>query len=135
MKMISNTLLLNKDCKMDGEVTLSGLSPRDKNVFWTNLVSYIDQIDRLHPYLTVSETLMFAWMCRSGGTHYLPYYGEGPEVMEEVKKMDEEFFMVNIILEMLGLKRVENTFVGDQTNVRGVSGGEKKRVSGSKSYR
>lgn len=129
MKMIANNLIVNKDCHFDGEVTLSGLSPKDKKIYWTNLVSYIDQIDRLHPFLTVYETLMFSWMCRSGGTHYLPYYGQGSEVMEEVAKMDKEFYMINVILQLLGLKRVENTFVGDKTNVRGVSGGEKKRVT------
>lgn len=43
---------------------------------------------------------------------------------------------VNKILEILGLSRVKDTFVGDQTTVRGVSGGEKKRVTvaESKSY-
>ena len=32
-------------------------------------------------------------------------------------------------MEALGLTRVKDTFVGDQQTVRGVSGGEKKRVT------
>jgi ABC-type multidrug transport system ATPase subunit len=50
--------------------------------------------------------------------------------------MDKEMTAVNKILEILGLSRVKDTFVGDQTTVRGVSGGEKKRVTvaESKSY-
>jgi ABC-type multidrug transport system ATPase subunit len=50
-----------------GEVSIGGLTPSD-NVYWSNLVSYIDQIDRLHPYLTVQETCEFSWKCRTGGT-------------------------------------------------------------------
>lgn len=43
--------------------------------------------------------------------------------------MDEEQFVTNIVLEGLGLMRVKDTFVGDSTSIRGVSGGEKKRVT------
>lgn len=90
---------------------------------------YIDQIDRLHPFLTVLETCTFAWHCRSGGTHRKPFFGEGTEVDETVAKMDKEMYAVNRILDAMGLTRVKDTFVGDQTRVRGVSGGEKKRVT------
>jgi len=45
-----------------------------------------------------------------------------------VAKMDEEDWLVNTIMRAVGIKRVEDTFVGGD-RVRGVSGGEKKRVS------
>ena len=46
-----------------------------------------------------------------------------------IEQMDEERTSVVKILEGLGLTRVKDTFVGDQKVVRGVSGGEKKRVT------
>lgn len=128
LKMIANSLHKSKDHTVGGEIFINGISP-DKDVVWTNLAGYIDQIDRLHPFLTVYETCYFAWMCRSGGTHRKKTFGEGPEVDETVRKMDSEAYTVNKILEGLGLTRVRDTFVGDQTRVRGVSGGEKKRVT------
>lgn len=95
-----------------------------------NLCCYIDQIDRLHPYLTVQETLEFAWQCRSGGTHgtFLPGIDD-PTVKKKIQEMDENLFRVKAVMEGMGLTRVKDTFVGDQITVRGVSGGEKKRVT------
>jgi ABC-type multidrug transport system ATPase subunit len=128
LKMIANNLHKSKDHVVGGTVSLTGVSPA-KDVIWTNLVSYIDQIDRLHPFLTVFETCKFAWLCRTGGTHRKPYFGQGEEVDETIKKMDDELFIVNKILDAVGLTRVKDTFVGGEGIVRGVSGGEKKRVT------
>ena len=95
-----------------------------------SLVAFIDQIDRLHPYLTVKETLDFAWQCRFGGTHARPFYDmEDPGVKKTVETMDDDDWLVNTVMEGFGLTRVKDTFVGDNTSVRGVSGGEKKRVT------
>lgn len=96
---------------------------------WSNLVGYIDQIDRLHPFMTVKETCEFAWRCRTGGTHRTPLVGKGEEIDAEIKKIDEALLIVNNVLIGLGLARVQDTFVGDQETVRGVSGGEKRRVT------
>ena len=93
-----------------------------------NVVSYVDQIDRLHGFLTVKETLDFAFNCRYGGTHRGAYTGGGPDVDKLVKEMDEDGWLVDIVLRAIGLKRVEDTFVGND-KVRGVSGEEKKRVT------
>lgn len=128
-KMIAGNLLIDNDHQFDGEVSICGLTPDDKDVIWTNLVSYIDQIDRLHPYLTVFETCEFAWKARSGGTHREYNMGSGDDIDEVVAKMDEEKFIINTVLQGLGLARVRDTFVGDTENVRGVSGGERKRVT------
>jgi ABC-type multidrug transport system ATPase subunit len=126
--MIANNLHQSKDHVVDGTVSMTGVSPA-KDVIWTNLVSYIDQIDRLHPFLTVFETCKFAWLCRTGGTHRKAAYGQGEEVDETIKKMDDELYLINKILDAVGLTRVKDTFVGGEGIVRGVSGGEKKRVT------
>ena len=128
LKMIANTLHKSKDHIPSGEVSIGGVKPGPDTV-WTNLSVVIDQIDRLHPFLTVKETCEFAWYCRSGGTHRKAFFEDNAEVDKTVAKMDAELFAVNRILKSLGLARVADTFVGDQSSVRGVSGGEKKRVT------
>lgn len=55
--------------------------------------------------------------------------GEGPEVDALIEKMNKEEYTVMSVMQALGLTRVKDTFVGDQQTVRGVSGGEKKRVT------
>jgi ABC-type multidrug transport system ATPase subunit len=130
LKHISNTLYRSKDHVVGGSISLSGVTPQDADVVWTNLVGYIDQIDRLHPFLTVFETCEFAWRCRSGGTHRKKYFhATTNEANDLIAKYDTELFQVHKVLEGLGLLRVKDTFVGDQERVRGVSGGEKKRVT------
>ena len=62
------------------------------------------------------------------GTHRGPFTTEGPEIESLIKELDSKGWLVDIILRGVGLKRVEDTFVGND-KVRGVSGGEKKRVT------
>jgi ABC-type glutathione transport system ATPase component len=57
LKMIANTLRQDKDHVVGGTVSINGHKPTDPGIVWTNLTAYIDQIDRLHPFMTVSETL------------------------------------------------------------------------------
>ena len=94
--MIANNLHRSSEHVVSGKVSICGLTP-SKETIWTNLAGYIDQIDRLHPFLTVFETCEFAWKCRSGGTHRQPVHGEGPEVDETIKMMDENMMAVNKI--------------------------------------
>lgn len=129
LKMIAKNLHVTRNHRQSGTVSLSGVTQSDKKVVWSSLVSFMDQIERLHPYLTVLETCEFAWRCRSGGTHRRSWHGQGPEVDETIRQMDGELTLVHRVLEALGLARVKDTFVGDQDQVRGVSGGEKKRVT------
>ena len=129
LKMIAGTLVEGKDNVVGGSVSVNGILRGTKNVFWSNLVTYIDQIDRLHARMTVSETLEFSWRCRSGGTHDKPFFAKDEEAKKAIAEADMELFFVNKIMEGLGLARVRDTFVGDQQSVRGVSGGEKKRVT------
>ena len=129
LKMIAGILPEDKDHEVGGELTVNKISPKTKGVVWPNIVGYIDQIERLHPHLTVQETCDFAWQCRTGGTHRTPMIGDDAEVDATVKKMDEDNYKVMTVLDSMGLTRVKDTFVGDQQTVRGVSGGEKKRVT------
>ncbi|KAL1356917.1 ABC transporter G family member STR [Arachis hypogaea] len=74
--------------------------------------SYVMQDDQLFPMLTVFETFMFAAEVR------LP-----PSVSREEKRK-----RVYELLDQLGLQSATHTYIGDEGR-RGVSGGERRRVS------
>lgn len=73
--------------------------------------AYIMQDDRLFPMLTVYETLLFAADFRLGPV-------SNAEKKQRVEKL----------IEQLGLSSCRNTYIGDE-GTRGVSGGERRRVS------
>ncbi|KAL5988406.1 Cystathionine gamma-synthase [Asimina triloba] len=73
--------------------------------------AYIMQEDRLFPMLTVYETLMFAADFRLGS----------------ISRADKRQ-RVEKLIEQLGLSSSRNTYIGDE-GTRGVSGGERRRVS------
>lgn len=73
---------------------------------------FVTQDDVLYPHLTVKETLVFCSFLR------LPNTLSKPEKISIAK---------SVILE-LGLDKCENTIIGNSF-IRGVSGGERKRVS------
>lgn len=73
---------------------------------------YVAQEDALLPLLTVKETLMFSARFR------LPH---------TVSKQEKEAKVESLIAE-LGLVHASNTRIGDES-IRGVSGGERRRVS------
>ncbi|XP_019175933.1 PREDICTED: ABC transporter G family member 25-like [Ipomoea nil] len=73
---------------------------------------FVAQDDLLYPHLTVRETLVFCALLRLPGS---------------VHKRDKIATAESVIAE-LGLEKCENTIIGNAF-VRGVSGGERKRVS------
>ncbi len=96
----------------EGQVTL-GPTHWDPTTSSSNLkrtVAYVDQSDlTLTPILTVEETIRFARSC----TEEL-----NPEVIEE---------SMEAIFRLAGLDHVRQTVVGN-ADIRGVSGGQKRRV-------
>ncbi|KAI8618592.1 P-loop containing nucleoside triphosphate hydrolase protein [Chytriomyces sp. MP71] len=77
-----------------------------------NLIGFVDQEDVLMPALTVRETLLFSAQLR------LP---ESIGYAEKLRRVEE-------VMATLGLSHVANTRVGGHGK-RGISGGEKRRVS------
>ncbi|KAJ8770934.1 hypothetical protein K2173_022106 [Erythroxylum novogranatense] len=75
------------------------------------LCGFVAQEDNLLPLLTVKETLMFSALFRLKNM--------------SLKEKEER---VESLIQDLGLVHVADSFVGDEEN-RGISGGEKKRVS------
>lgn len=79
-----------------------------------NVVSYVGQLDNHAPFLTVQETFDFAASCRMGA--------------KKATSSKDEVLSENLTIEGLDLAVCRNTYVGDANN-RGVSGGQRRRVS------
>ncbi|KAL3834067.1 hypothetical protein ACJIZ3_008803 [Penstemon smallii] len=95
---------------LKGTITLNGeqLESRLLKV----ISAYVMQDDLLFPMLTVEETLMFAAEFRL------------PRTLSKSKKK----MRVQALIDQLGLRNAANTVIGDEGH-RGVSGGERRRVS------
>ncbi|KAK8593335.1 hypothetical protein V6N13_043071 [Hibiscus sabdariffa] len=95
---------------LKGNVTLNGeaLESRMLKV----ISAYVMQDDLLYPMLTVEETLMFAAEFRL------------PRTLSKSKKK----MRVQALIDQLGLRNAAKTVIGDEGH-RGVSGGERRRVS------
>ncbi|XP_073019651.1 ABC transporter G family member 25-like [Primulina eburnea] len=78
----------------------------------TKKTGFVTQDDVLYPHLTVRETLVFCSLLR------LP---------SSVPK-EEKISVAESVINELGLSKCENTIIGNSF-IRGISGGERKRVS------
>ncbi|KAG1361545.1 ABC transporter G family member 17 [Cocos nucifera] len=94
---------------LKGRVSLDGVEMSPSLIKRSS--AYIMQDDRLFPMLTVYETLMFAADFRLGS----------------ISRADKKQ-RVEKLIEQLGLTSSRNTYIGDE-GMRGVSGGERRRVS------
>lgn len=109
---------------------LHGVFQDKSDVHIENAISFIGQIDFHAPRLTVEETFDFAWQCTTGGTH--KYAAEELITIEAardlIRKLDAKKADVKAKLDAMDLSHVANTFVGS-SEIRGVSGGQRRRVS------
>ncbi|KAM3572725.1 hypothetical protein VYU27_005304 [Nannochloropsis oceanica] len=99
-----------KGAKLEGELLVNG-APVAYGVV-RRLCAYVVQDDVLYSFLTVHETLTLA-------THFYL-----PDSLSDGAKAA----YVRDVINALGLAKAANTIIGD-ARVRGVSGGERKRVS------
>lgn len=91
------------------------------------LVDYIEQGDHHAATLTVEDTLKYAWLSTTGGHHsYAQAVHE--DAAKELNEEDEHFTHVQNVITSLGLTGCKDVYVGDEV-IRGVSGGQKKRVT------
>ncbi|KAI9503815.1 hypothetical protein GGI26_005960 [Coemansia sp. RSA 1358] len=97
--------------RLSGKVLFCG-SPRHPDCF-KHATAYVQQDDLMHPLLTVQETLSYAAKLRLPNSQY---------------SANNKINRVSAILQQLRLVGVRNTHIGN-TKTRGVSGGERKRVS------
>ncbi|KAJ7261710.1 ABC-2 type transporter-domain-containing protein [Mycena haematopus] len=102
---------------ISGSVQYDSFSPADIYAHYRGDVQYCPEDDVHFPTLTVEQTLRFAARLRA------------PQAKARFQTRDEYVeSMVEILTTIFGLRHVRGTQVGDNA-IRGVSGGEKKRVS------
>ncbi|GMF30047.1 unnamed protein product [Phytophthora lilii] len=133
MKLISGRFPQDKNITTDGEVTYNGTPANDLRKRLPQFVSYVTQRDKHYPLLTVKETLEFAHACCGGGLskrdeqHFMNGTPEeNKAALDAARAMFKHY--PDIVIQQLGLDNCQNTIVGDAMT-RGVSGGERKRVT------
>ncbi|TMW61639.1 hypothetical protein Poli38472_010702 [Pythium oligandrum] len=134
MKILSGRFPDAKNVTKTGEISYNGASQDELRTRLPQFVSYVTQRDHHFATLSVKETLEFAHACCGGGeilNRAAPALAQGsPEenkmAMEAAQAMFEHY--PDVIIQQLGLENCQNTVVGDAM-LRGVSGGEKKRVT------
>ncbi|GAA5882789.1 hypothetical protein JCM16303_002456 [Sporobolomyces ruberrimus] len=100
-----------------GDVNYGGISAEEMRKRYRGEVAYNQEDDVHHATLTVAQTLMFALRLKTPG-NLLPGHSR--------KTFQKE--VLDVLVNMLGIPHTKNTKVGS-AYVRGVSGGERKRVS------
>ena len=115
LKMLANQRDTYHD--VQGQVHYDSMSPNQIAAHYRGDVQYSPEDDVHFPTLTVEETIRFA--ARTRTPHARANGQSRDDFIEE---------MTDVLTAVFGLRQVRKTLVGD-AGVRGVSGGEKKRVS------
>jgi len=102
---------------VQGDIHFGAFTSEDIALNFRGDVSYCPEDDVHFPTLTVDETLHFA--ARTRAPNVLGSCPSKPRFLSE---------FVEVLSNVLGLAHVRQTVVGNEA-LRGVSGGEKKRVS------
>ena len=128
LKAIAGILQEDRHHQLEGQISINKSTCKTQNLNWSNLVTFMDNHDIHLPRLTVKETVEFAWKCKSGGSHRVSGTPDTDEIERVVNMLDSSKWRVTSVLQGMGLTDVQNTLVGDE-NLRGVSGGERRRVT------
>ena len=103
--------------RVDGEVHYDSFTPEEIYKHYRGDVQYCPEDDIHFPSLTVEQTIEFAARMRTPHTR-----------IEGMSRDDFINLSTDLVTTIFGLRHVRQTPVGD-ASIRGVSGGEKKRVS------
>ncbi|TMW67915.1 hypothetical protein Poli38472_007587 [Pythium oligandrum] len=134
MKILSGRFPMSGHVQLSGDVTYNGAPTDEMRKRLPQFVSYVTQRDTHFPTLTVKETLELAHQC-NGGVHFSKRLAStlsktAPEetkaAVEAVQQLSEHY--TDVVIQQLGLENCQDTVVGDAM-LRGVSGGERKRVT------
>ncbi|EQC41913.1 hypothetical protein SDRG_00768 [Saprolegnia diclina VS20] len=134
MKLLSGRFPMEKNISIGGHVTYNGAALEVVGNTLPQFASYVSQRDFNYASLTVKETLAFGHAC-SGGAAVPPRLLDSlthgsPDENAQAKAVIQSLYHVypDIITRQMGLKICEDTIVGNGM-LRGVSGGERKRVT------
>ncbi|KAJ2235056.1 ATP-binding cassette transporter snq2 [Coemansia sp. RSA 1722] len=106
----------NTYTKITGSVSYGGLTPEEVRKHYRGEVAYNQEDDMHSPTLTVRKTLDFAITCKT----------PSKQVLDNAAAYHRD--MLDMLLDIYGLTGCADTIVGNAF-LRGVSGGERKRVS------
>lgn len=101
----------------DSKIEYNGIPQKQMMEEFKGETSYNQEVDKHFPHLTVGQTLEFAATVRTP-----------QERVQDMSRAEYASYMVRVVMAAFGLSHTYNTKVGDDF-VRGVSGGERKRVS------
>jgi ABC-type multidrug transport system ATPase subunit/ABC-type multidrug transport system permease subunit len=103
-------VLAGRDKTFAGQILVNG-EPRDKK--FSSLSGFVQQDDILNANLTVRQSLIFTALLRLPNTF---------SISQKIQKVDE-------LIDELGLTHCKAVKIGDSGLTKGISGGERKRVS------
>ncbi|CAE8719893.1 unnamed protein product, partial [Polarella glacialis] len=110
LSVLADRLLYSKGAMLTGDLRINGeLTPAD----YRSRCAYVQQTEVFYPYSTVRETVEMAARLRLGSA-----------VPKEAK-----IRRAAEVVQQLGLSKAMDTKVGNGNSVKGISGGEMKRVS------
>ncbi|KAG7377442.1 hypothetical protein PHYBOEH_000872, partial [Phytophthora boehmeriae] len=133
MKMLGGRFPMAKNITVEGDISFNNVPKKQIIDRLPQFVSYVDQRDKHYAPLTVKETLEFAYkVCGGDITKRAEVLASQRtesrdlEALEATKAIFANY--PDVVIEQLGLQNCQNTIVGDAM-IRGVSGGERKRVT------
>mmetsp|Transcript_33421 Transcript_33421/g.76369 ORF Transcript_33421/g.76369 Transcript_33421/m.76369 type:complete len:1390 (-) Transcript_33421:90-4259(-) len=129
MKTLSNKMQ-GAGVKVSGQISYNGEGANTKKFVLKKMVGYVDQRDNHLAALTVLETMQNAWMGMGGGkTGFESLLGGDAAKLEEVQEIKRVVgSKAEVLIKVLGLQTCKDTIVGNDM-LRGVSGGQRKRVT------
>ncbi|KAF7931602.1 uncharacterized protein EAE98_004338 [Botrytis deweyae] len=110
--------LYGLDMKSQSEIHYNGITQKQMLKQFRGEIVYNQEVDKHFPHLTVGETLEFAASVRT----------PQQRLVEGTTRSAWAKHMTKVVMAIYGLSHTYNTKVGNDF-VRGVSGGERKRVS------
>ncbi|PWY83072.1 ATP-binding cassette transporter [Aspergillus sclerotioniger CBS 115572] len=103
--------------RKSSEIQFNGISMEKMHREFKGEVLYNQEVDKHFPHLTVGQTLEFAAAARAPETR-----------LQGISRQQYAKYITQVVMTIFGLSHTHNTKVGDDY-IRGVSGGERKRVS------
>ncbi|CAH0480450.1 unnamed protein product [Peronospora belbahrii] len=133
MKVLSGRFPIEKNVTIEGDVTYNGIAQADLVRRLPQFVAYVTQRDKHFPTLTVRETLEYAHRFCGGKVLKRAEKRLSKGTPEENKAaLDAAQALYahypDVVIQQLGLENCQDTIVGNGM-IRGVSGGERKRVT------
>ncbi|GMF57633.1 unnamed protein product [Phytophthora fragariaefolia] len=133
MKILSGRFPENMNITVGGDISFNGVSREVLLRRLPQVVSYVNQRDKHYPLLTVNETLKFAHEVggaellreAEGKLKYDPSHAN-VEAVDALRAISANY--PDVVVRQFGLQNCQDTIVGDDMT-RGVSGGERKRVT------